>query len=211
MSKQIVVPLLWGTFSRSKMPWCRSACIIILSFAPVISTFSGTARSMLVASAFSRTYSALWSTDASPGSHLSACWNLVLPSRILSMAAAFFINSLFWIPIHPQSSHTVRYFVSPSIRHFKLLVITSSSVVCVRWSAIIRATHLAACVVRTAGGSLAEKLCTSSAGNHLPAPAWAFSFPSASQTPFTYSCVITHSSLGGRPECQASVGPFLAQ
>ena len=98
--------------------------------------------------------------------------------------------------------------MSPSIRHFELLVITSSSVVWVRWSAIIRATHLAACVVRTAGGSLAEKLCASSAGNHPPAPAWAFSFPSASQTPFTYSCVITRSSSGGSSRMPGKCGPL---
>ena len=98
--------------------------------------------------------------------------------------------------------------MSPSIKHLELLVITNPSSVWVCWSATIRAASSAACAVPTAGGSLAEKLCVSSAGNHPPALARAFSFPSSSQVPQTQICVITHSPLGGLSRTAGKRGSF---
>ena len=157
----------------------------------------GIARSRLIAWCFLKPSSALRSAETSPGSLPFAHWKFISPPRILSSAAAFFRSLLFWTPIQPQSSHIGSHFVSPSIKHLELLVITNSSSVWVCQSTTIIAASSATCAVPTAGGSLAEKLCVSSAGNHPPAPARAFSFLSSLQVPQTQICVITRSPLGG--------------
>ncbi len=169
----------------SFMPLYARAWVSEFSFAPCVSNSTGIDRSIQSSISFTAPSFARWSLPSlplilsCPFTHLK----VVVAVHFLKRWAAFLKRGVFFISIHPLSSHVPRCVVSPLMTYFELVSISSGWKVGVASTTVMTATNSPVWFDCSSPGTWSALFLLSASPYHIPLPLCVFSFPLLKHVP----------------------------